>query len=261
MTLPKWMTTVTPLSKILALLMFIGFPILGFLFGMRYQQIIDISKQTYIQPINTIEPTKVNPTVNVFKNDMKAKLDLTLSSSPLPSIPKENFPKLKVQLPSVGKYCNGCYDAPPGGNSQISENLLVGGQWVTGGFDTPTSSRKWSYVYYVLKGLFPEIPQDSNLVMPEGNFLSDVIKIPVNKLKEYAKSSANYNYKKISEIVNKDGLKIYTFEVRSTFDSDSIGRRDAIFTKDNYTYYIMYDWKEKSFNATFDQIINSISFK
>lgn len=52
MTLPKWATTVTPLSKIIALFMFIAFPILGILFGMKYQQTIDISKQTYIPPVN-----------------------------------------------------------------------------------------------------------------------------------------------------------------------------------------------------------------
>lgn len=46
-----------------------------------------------------------------------------------------------------------------------------------------------------------------------------------------------------------------------TNDSESVNRQCAIFTKDGYTIYIMFDWKEKSFNTSFDQIINSISFK
>lgn len=37
MSLPKWATTVTPLSKALALFIFITFPIIGFILGMQYQ--------------------------------------------------------------------------------------------------------------------------------------------------------------------------------------------------------------------------------
>ncbi|HWY78729.1 MAG TPA: hypothetical protein VNW29_00030 [Candidatus Sulfotelmatobacter sp.] len=42
--LSTWATTVTPLSKMTALLMLIIFPILGFYYGMYYQQQIDIQK-------------------------------------------------------------------------------------------------------------------------------------------------------------------------------------------------------------------------
>lgn len=41
MSLPKWATTVTPFSKILALIIFITFPIVSFLLGMKYQYIAD----------------------------------------------------------------------------------------------------------------------------------------------------------------------------------------------------------------------------
>ena len=44
MPLPKWATTVTPLSKTLALIIFITFPIVGFFLGVRYQQIVDLSQ-------------------------------------------------------------------------------------------------------------------------------------------------------------------------------------------------------------------------
>lgn len=48
--LPKWATTVTPLSKTLALLMFILFPILGFYYGTYYQKELDVAniKQTIV---------------------------------------------------------------------------------------------------------------------------------------------------------------------------------------------------------------------
>jgi len=47
MTLPKSLTTVTTFSKILALVLFIMLPFIGFIFGMEYQQKID-----NIQPVS-----------------------------------------------------------------------------------------------------------------------------------------------------------------------------------------------------------------
>lgn len=41
--LPKYYTTITPFSSTLAILLFISFPILAFIIGMRHQQIIDVS--------------------------------------------------------------------------------------------------------------------------------------------------------------------------------------------------------------------------
>ncbi|MDO8610223.1 MAG: hypothetical protein Q7R95_06750 [bacterium] len=43
MNLPKELTTVTALSKKIALIMFVALPIIAFLFGMKYQQIISFS--------------------------------------------------------------------------------------------------------------------------------------------------------------------------------------------------------------------------
>lgn len=56
MKLPKWATTVTPLSKILALIIFISFPILGFLLGMQYQYLLSLKKEnTTINNYRSIE--------------------------------------------------------------------------------------------------------------------------------------------------------------------------------------------------------------
>jgi len=54
MTLPKWASTVTPLSKTIAIIIFISFPILGFILGMKYQQI-------YLIPKNDIAATLPTP--------------------------------------------------------------------------------------------------------------------------------------------------------------------------------------------------------
>lgn len=158
----------------------------------------------------------------------------------------KNLPKLIVELPPVGKYCNGCYDGPPGGNPFVEENEVINGEWVTGGHDTPTTDRKWNYIYYIFQGVF------------QGKYIKNAIELPINESGEYGKSETKYSYKKIGEVINKNGLKVYAFQVTPTFDSDSIGRKDAIFSKDGNTYYIMFDWKDKSFDDTFDQIINSV---
>ncbi len=51
MTLPKELTTVTTISKTLALYMFIMMPIIGFLLGMKYQENIDATRYTSETPI------------------------------------------------------------------------------------------------------------------------------------------------------------------------------------------------------------------
>lgn len=60
MLLPKWATTVTTFSKILALIIFITFPIIGFVLGMKYQTMLN-SYSIIIKPTN-IPTKKIVPT-------------------------------------------------------------------------------------------------------------------------------------------------------------------------------------------------------
>lgn len=57
MQFPKELTTVTPLSKALALMMFVLLPIITFLFGMRYQTLLTEQNKTLYPPRSTISPT------------------------------------------------------------------------------------------------------------------------------------------------------------------------------------------------------------
>lgn len=66
MPLPKTWTTVTPLSKTIAMILFIFLPFIGFSAGMRYQQKID-EIQKYEE---TITPT---PTVLPIPTDTSLK--------------------------------------------------------------------------------------------------------------------------------------------------------------------------------------------
>jgi hypothetical protein len=65
MKLPKWTTTVTPLSKTLALIFFTILPIIAFFFGMEYQKRVD---QSIPEIIQTISPTTISPTTEPIKD-------------------------------------------------------------------------------------------------------------------------------------------------------------------------------------------------
>lgn len=55
MKLPKELTTVTPLSKAVALLLFFMLPIFAFIFGMNYQKLVDNKQQVVATPTPTDE--------------------------------------------------------------------------------------------------------------------------------------------------------------------------------------------------------------
>ena len=74
MELPKYLTTVTPFSKILAIILFVLLPILGFIFGMEYKQ-MQIQSRPPAQiviptsmplPTQTVLPTSIPTPTNVI---------------------------------------------------------------------------------------------------------------------------------------------------------------------------------------------------
>lgn len=48
MRLPSWLTTVTPFYKLLVMIVFITFPIIGFVLGMKCQSFVNLSTQQFI---------------------------------------------------------------------------------------------------------------------------------------------------------------------------------------------------------------------
>lgn len=59
MTLPPTLTTVTPFSKLLAMILFILFPLIGFYLGIKYQQAV--TPQNVYQALSTAKPTPTPP--------------------------------------------------------------------------------------------------------------------------------------------------------------------------------------------------------
>lgn len=216
------------------LLLLIGFA-LGFYFGKQYAP---LSSQTVIVPTNTPEPSPTSK-VSIQK--------------PSPSIAP--YQDINVSLPPMGDYCNGCIDAAPGAKPIPENSLIVNSKWVGGGIDSPTAVRKWNYISYIFKGELPTLNEGKGIALPQGDFFREATSLAVNS----SKSFNDYNYTRLADKKSKDNLTIYTYHVTPTFDGDSISRKDAIFTKDGYTYYVMFDWKTHEFDNTFDQIISSLT--
>lgn len=90
MNLSKELTTVTPLSKTIALIMFIILPIIAFLFGMKYQSLINYSQQKIVQQIQQV-PTSIpsiisTPEIIVYKKLLFNPQENFVSGKPYPQI-------------------------------------------------------------------------------------------------------------------------------------------------------------------------------
>lgn len=65
MNLPKELTTVTPLSKAVALLFFVTLPILFFVFGMNYQKALENNQISPIQSVKILPTLTTQPSIGV----------------------------------------------------------------------------------------------------------------------------------------------------------------------------------------------------
>lgn len=73
MALPASLTTVTRLSKRLALILFIALPFLGFLFGMKWQEMLDSQNQQ----ATTFEHVAPHPTPTITEASQDESADIT----------------------------------------------------------------------------------------------------------------------------------------------------------------------------------------
>lgn len=65
--LPKWLTTVTPFSKALAMILFIALPFLGFYLGTKYQQQVTVS----IPNISEVQKNTIRIPTTTLSNQCK----------------------------------------------------------------------------------------------------------------------------------------------------------------------------------------------
>lgn len=143
MTLPKSLTTVTPLSKTLAMLLFITLPFLGFFAGINYQQKIDqpkILQQTIttmapirktfpsVSPTPFISPTPIFAGWNTFSSkSQKSKLskkDCVSLPDPSDGYSINYPPTWKIKTRTDGcAYVGLIYLYPPNASTVISVSL------------------------------------------------------------------------------------------------------------------------------------------
>lgn len=70
---PQWATTVTPLSKFLAMTLFILFPFIGFYLGTRYQQIIDGTSVPFTTNVQNYITANQSPNkLLILRDELKA---------------------------------------------------------------------------------------------------------------------------------------------------------------------------------------------
>ena len=68
MKLPKELTTVTPVSKYLAMLVFLILPFIGFSFGMRYQEMVDLANKQQSEMLIATPKRVPTPTPDITAN-------------------------------------------------------------------------------------------------------------------------------------------------------------------------------------------------
>jgi len=99
MKLPKELTTVTPLSKTVALIMFISLPIITFLFGMQYQMMLTEQKGM-LPPVET--PIEIEKPIRC-QEDAKICPDGTAVGRIAPDCEFEECPVTQID----GAFCGG----------------------------------------------------------------------------------------------------------------------------------------------------------
>lgn len=91
MKLPKELTTITPLSKFLAIVFFITFPLIGFVFGMRYQEMLNLARPQEIESNFSISrvPTSTPIAIPTVDPSITANWKTYITSSYLLKYPQD----------------------------------------------------------------------------------------------------------------------------------------------------------------------------
>lgn len=117
MKLPNELTSVTPVSKLLALILFIELPIVGFILGMRHQQVISSPAIAIYYPtptptdLSTIDPSEPPQPVKLSREDLAKQIKIAFSKIEIIKIeeiiwsdgsmgcPKEGFVYTQAEIP------------------------------------------------------------------------------------------------------------------------------------------------------------------
>lgn len=178
---------------------------------------------------------------------------------------KHYFHMFEVTLPPIGPYAEAGHDALAVGaeNTDFVENniWIIGGNFeeVTKKGNAFTSPGQWDFIHYRLAGEFPAIPTGINLKTPGGTFLQTISDMEIGATKKIVGGNTTYTYTKKEPMI-VHGQKIMLFDVKPTFQSGYIGRKDALFIRNGKTFYIIFDWKETRYTDSLEAILETINF-
>jgi len=174
------------------------------------------------------------------------------------------FGYYEVKLPPIGPLCEGCRDGML--NGVVDRSLFEDGEWIEGGNFVNhkngqySDTGEWNFIEYRLAGEAPTIPAGKNLgEFPGGNFLKEASEMKVGATRIFNKGKVQHTYTKREPLLVQ-GQKIWLFDVKPTFQTGYLGRKDALFVRGGKTFYILFDWRDKKFSDTLESILQTINF-
>lgn len=169
-----------------------------------------------------------------------------------------------VKLPPIGPLCEGCRDGML--NGVVDRSLFEDGEWIEGGNFVDhkngqySDPGEWNFIEYRLAGELPVIPTGKDLgKFPGGSFLKDASEMKVGTTRTFNKGKVRHTYTK-KEPLLVHGQRIWLFDVKPTFQTGYLGRKDALFVRGGKTFYIVFDWRDKKFSDTLESILQTINF-
>lgn len=176
------------------------------------------------------------------------------------------FGYYEVKLPPIGPMCEGCLSWDAMVNNAKDTSLFEDGKWIEGGnFVKHMNGQfpdfgEWNYTNYRLNGEFPVITAGNDVAhFPGGNFLKDASEMKVGTTRSFNKGNVRYTYTKREPLLVQ-GQRIWLFDVKPTFQTGYLGRKDALFVRGGKTFYIVFDWRDKKFSDTLESILQTINF-
>ncbi len=277
MDVSKELTTVTTLSKIIALALFLLLPLFGFIFGMQYQSQINELKKGAPQHVACTMEAKLCPdgsSVSRFGPNCEFA-PCPVNISVVPTSTTINQPSttwktynyksngsgidFSMLIPYVGVYCEGCFD----GTSGIPDGSSL--RQISGGYDDPTSDRKWLIVIAVYDKAY-----ESNALLwgiPPHSVFIELKKMIIGETKNFisnefdvSKTKTPYFFKRLTDTAI-NGITAQTFETDLNSGVNLTKRNVILFEKNNKDVMISFEYQDPKYDSFFEKIIASIKFQ
>lgn len=245
MILPKSLTTVTAFSKLLAGLLFILFPLVGFRFGMLYQKNIDnlTASNMGAKVQNSIVQTTPIPTIKPLVPPKSSSEIVWLTHNYV----VDKNEAFSFKFPDVGDYCNGCFDGWPYNTGKSN----VGGIWITGSYYQDSQNRDWSLT---VGNYYPNLKESEteffNKEIPK--MISDLSPLSVGE-----SADISYVHSETVRATRMPDVQVMSKQAQEYLINDK--KHFLVLLKEpTYTTIITYEYTSPIYDV-FDKILSSFS--